>query len=278
MIRAVGLIVALLITAFVGRGGHTAETNFADIARIMEADRLVVALPTLARPPYVVDVEGEMPQGFDLWLARELAAALGVELQLDRTAVSSDELVDLVAAGTADLALGGIFVTARRALTVLFTRPYVREAPSLLLHRRDAMPFHSTCPTLDEITDLLVEPDQVAVQKGSQPEAIARRLEPDAKPKLFDDPAEQFTAVLAGDVLISVHNEAQSRYLLHKQPSAHIKIRSCLGGARSLLVAIAVRPDAPNLLHWVETFLDVELIDLTAEELLQFGEREKLWP
>jgi polar amino acid transport system substrate-binding protein len=272
------LIAALLIIAFAIKDGHTAETNFADIERIIEARQLVVALPALARPPYVIDVEGEAPQGFDAWLAHKLAAALDVDLRLDRTATTSDELVDLVSAGKADLALGGIFVTAERALKVRFTRPYVREAPSLLLHRRETMPFHSICPTLDEITDLLVKPNQVAVQKGSRVEAVVHQLVPDAVPKLFDDPVEQFAAIRAGDVLISVHNEAQSRYLLHEQPSARIQIRSCLGGARSLLVAIAVPPDAPDLLRWVDTFLEVELIDLTAEELLQFGEREKLWP
>lgn len=277
MIRTVGLIVALVV-AFWSRGGDAAETGFADLDRIIGAGRLVVALPALERPPYVVDVDGQEPQGVDPWLARQLAAALEVELQLDRSATSSDQLVDLVAAGNADLALGGILVTARRALEVRFSRPYVREAPSLLLHRRDTMPFHSTCPTLSEITGLLAEPDQVALQKGSQTEAIVHQLVPDAAPKLFDDPLEQFAAVLAGDVLVSIHNEAQSRYLLHQQPSARIQIRSCLGGARSHLVAIAVRPDAPDLLRWVDTFLEVELIDMTAEELLQFGEREKLWP
>jgi polar amino acid transport system substrate-binding protein len=276
--RAVGLIPALLIIAFAIRDGHTAETNFADIERIIKARQLVVALPALARPPYVIDVEGEAPQGFDAWLAHKLAAALDVDLRLDRSATTSDELVDLVSAGKADLALGGIFVTAERALRVRFTRPYVREAPSLLLNRRGTMPFHSTCPTLDEMKDLLIKPNQVAVHKGSKVEAVVRQLVPDAAPKLFDEPVKQLAAVRAGDVLVSIHNEAQSRYLLDQQPSARIQIRSCLGGARSLLVAIAVRPDAPDLQRWVDTFLEAELLDLTAEELLQFGKQEKLWP
>jgi ABC-type amino acid transport substrate-binding protein len=140
------------------------------------------------------------------------------------------------------------------------------------------MPFHNTCPTLDEMKDLLIKPNQVAVHKGSKVEAVVRQLVPDAAPKLFDEPVKQLAAVRAGDVLVSIHNEAQSRYLLDQQPSARIQIRSCLGGARSLLVAIAVRPDAPDLQRWVDTFLEAELLDLTAEELLQFGKREKLWP
>ena len=140
------------------------------------------------------------------------------------------------------------------------------------------MPFHDTCPNLDEITEVLAKPGQVALQKGSRAEAIARKLVPDAAPRLYDDPHQQFDAILAGEVLISVHTEAQSRYLLHKQPSARIQVRSCLSGARSYLVAIASHPDSPDLQRWLDTFLEVELIDLTAEELLQFGEREELWP
>ena len=278
MIRALCLAATTMIIGFWGHGGYAAESRFADVNRIIGAGRLVVALPARQRPPYVVDVEGQEPQGFDPWLARRLAEVLKVELQLDRSAKSSDDLVDLVAAGKADLALGGLLVTAERAMRVRFSRPYIREAPTLLLHRRDTMPFHDTCPTLDEITEVLAKPGQVALQNGSRAEAIARELVPDAAPKLYDDPHQQFDAILAGEVLISVHTEAQSRYLLRQQPSARIQVRSCLGGARSYLVAIAVRPDMPDLQRWLDTFLEVELIDLTAEELLQFGEREELWP
>ncbi|MDJ0972289.1 MAG: transporter substrate-binding domain-containing protein [Kiloniellales bacterium] len=278
MIRALCLAATIMTMGFWGHGGYAAESGFADLNRIIGVGRLVVALPARQRPPYVVDVEGQEPQGFDPWLARRLAEVLKVELQLDRSAKSSDDLVDLVAAGKADLALGGLLVTAERAMQVRFTRPYIREAPTLLLHRRDTMPFHDTCPTLDEITEVLAKPGQVALQNGSRAEAIARELVPDAAPKLYDDPHQQFDAILAGEVLISVHTEAQSRYLLRQQPSARIQVRSCLGGARSYLVAIAVRPDMPDLQRWLDTFLEVELIDLTAEELLQFGEREELWP
>jgi polar amino acid transport system substrate-binding protein len=199
-------------------------------------------------------------------------------LQLDRTGSSSDELIDLVAAGKADLALGGILVSARRAMKVHFSRPYIREAPSWLLNRRSTLSFHSTCPTLEEMIKLIGKPNQVALQKGSPAEEIARQLAPKGVPKLFDDPLKQFDAVLAGDVLVSIQSEAQARYLLQKKPSAQIKIRLCLGSARSRPVAIAVRPDAPDVLRWVNTFLQVNLIDLTAEELLKFGEQEKLWP
>ncbi len=278
MIRAFCLAAASLVTVLWGYGANAAESGFANLDRIIGAGRLVVALPARQRPPYVVDVEGQEPKGFDPWLARRLADVLEVELQLVRSAKSSDDLVDLVAAGKADLALGGLLVTAERALKVRFSRPYIREAPTLLLHRRDTMPFHDTCPTLEEITEVLAKPGQVALQKGSRAEAVARQLVPDAAPKLYEDPNQQFAAILAGEVLISAHTEAQSRYLLRQQPSARIQVRSCLGGARSHLVAIAVRPDMPDLQRWLDTFLEVELLDLTAEELLQFGEREELWP
>jgi len=237
-----------------------------------------VALPRLDNPPYVIEVKGKELQGFDVWLARQLAAALEIDLQLDRTGTSSDELIDLVAAGKADLALGGILISSRQALKVRFSRPYIREAPSWLLSRRRTLSFHSTCPTLAEMRKLGEEPNQVALQKGSRVEETAHQQAPKGVPKLFNDPLKQFDAVLSGDVSVSIHTEAQARYLLHKNPGARIKIRLCLGGARSFLVAIAVRPDAPDLLRCVNTFLQVRLIDMTAEELLKFGEQEKLWP
>ena len=278
MIRTSSLVVALLVVAFWSGFGNAMESSFADLDRIIDAGQLVVALPRRDNPPYVIEVEGQKLQGFDVWLARKLAAALQVDLQLDRTRTSSDELIDLVAAGKADLALGGILVSARRAMKVHFSRPYIRAAPGWLLNRRNTVSFHTACPTFEEMKKLIEEPNQVALQKGSWVEESARQLAPKGVPKLFDDPLKQFDAVLAGNVAVSIQTEAQARYLLHKRPSARIKIRLCLGGARSHLVAIAVRPDAPDLLRWVNTFLQVNLIDLTAEELLKFGEQEKLWP
>lgn len=110
MIRTSSLVVALLVVAFWSGFGNAMESSFADLDRIIDAGQLVVALPRRDNPPYVIEVEGQKLQGFDVWLARKLAAALQVDLQLDRTRTSSDELIDLVAAGKADLALGGILV------------------------------------------------------------------------------------------------------------------------------------------------------------------------
>jgi polar amino acid transport system substrate-binding protein len=278
MIRTSSLAAALLVVAFWSGFGNALESSFPDLERIIDAGKLVVALPRIENPPYVIEGQGQELQGFDVWLARQLAAALEVDLQLDRTGASSAELIDLVAAGKADLALGGILVSALQAMKVRFSRPYIREAPSWLLNRRSTLFFQSTCPTLEEMRKLIEEPNKVALQKGSRVEETARRMAPKGVPRLFDDPLKQFDAVLAGDILVSIHTEAQARYLLHKKPSARIKIHLCLGGARSYLVAIAVRPDAPDLLRWVNTFLEARLIDMTAEELLKFGEQEKLWP
>jgi polar amino acid transport system substrate-binding protein len=278
VIRVVARICGLCALAVGAGGAHASETVFPDIARIEEAGHLRVAIPAPPDPPYVVDVAGGEAQGFDIWLAGELAKALGVELIVDRSARTAADVIARVSRGEADVGLGGIGVTLGAAKRVRFSRPYVREPATLLVNRQKALQFHGACPSLDEAGELLAQDGAVAVTRGSSAETAVSALFPDASPRLYDDEDREFAAVLSGDVIIGVFDEAGARYRLHQKPGARIRVRLCLGGGAIHQIAIAVRPDAPDLRNWIDIFLQRNLLDLTAQELLEFGEREKLWP
>jgi polar amino acid transport system substrate-binding protein len=278
MIRILVWIFGCCALAVGASGSHASDTVFRDIARIEGAGHLRVAIPASARPPYIVDVVGQEPQGFDIWLANELAHALGVELIVDRSARTAADVITLVSRGEVDVGLGGIGVTLEAAKRVRFSRPYVREPATLLVNRQKALSLQGTCPSLDEAGELLAQDGVVALTKGSSAETAVGALFPDASPRLYDDEDREFAAVLSGDVIIGVFDEAGARYRLHQSPGARIRARLCLGGGAIHQIAIAVRPDAPNLRDWIDIFLQRNLLDLTAQELLEFGEREKLWP
>lgn len=278
MIRVVAGICGCCALAVGAGGAHASETVFPDIARIEEAGHLRVALPASARPPYVVDVAGQEPQGFDIWLANGLAEALGVDLIVDRSAATAADVIARVSRGEVDVGLGGIGVTLEAAKRVRFSRPYVRESATLLVNMQKALPFHSACPSFEEVGELVVQEGMMAVAEGASAETAVRALFPDASPRLYEDEERLFAAVVSGDVMIGVFDEAGVHYRLHQDPGARIRVRLCVGSGAVHQIAIAVRPDAPDLRDWIDIFLQRHLLDLTAQELLEFGEREKLWP
>lgn len=67
------------------------------------------------------DANGE-PQGFDVETCKDVAAALGVELELVET--PAPQRIPSLVAGTTDVSIAGTTATLERAKTVTFTRPY----------------------------------------------------------------------------------------------------------------------------------------------------------
>ena len=75
--------------------------------------------------------------GMDVELAQALASDLGVGVEFFQ--VEYDELRDLLAKGTCDIAMSGVAITSERAAALLFSAPYLDETLAFVTrdHLRD---------------------------------------------------------------------------------------------------------------------------------------------
>ena len=105
----------------------------ADLHRICNRGRLRVARYGGQRPPFFSGGDGGW-QGFDVDLAADIARRLGVEVE-SKLAASFDEVVDMVAAGDADLAISKLSITLERSQRVRFSKPYMAVYQTLLINR-----------------------------------------------------------------------------------------------------------------------------------------------
>ena len=108
-----------------------------DLKRICASGRLVVARYQGQRPPFFFRGEGGQWQGFDVDLAGDIAERLGVEYQ-PRLAASFNDVVDLVADGSADLGISKLSITLERSQRVRFSKPYMTVYQTLLVNRLSA--------------------------------------------------------------------------------------------------------------------------------------------
>jgi polar amino acid transport system substrate-binding protein len=224
-----------------------------DLKPIMDRGKLVVALRSEDVAPVVsTDAAGALG-GFDVDLARALARQLGVEPEFRRQARSSDEVVDAVARGEADIGMGLLSVRAEWAMHVLFTRPYTQQAIAALVNRKRAVALGGRCPT--DIRALARQPGQIGIQRQSAIAGWFQEGVPDAKLQEFVRLDALFEAALAGKVLLTVQGEIGARVLLHAHPAASIQLQLCVLEMRPDPIAIAVRPDAPGLARWIDAFL-----------------------
>ena len=105
-----------------------------DIKMLVKRGELRVAIyADSSLSPFVI-IKGKQIEGYNVDMARAVAAELGVKLRIDR-ASSYNDAVALVAKGKDDIAISNVTATPERALSVSFTTPYYSMPQSLIIQK-----------------------------------------------------------------------------------------------------------------------------------------------
>ena len=153
-------IFLLLVISFSGCVNQEKETDPA-IQKIKDAGKLVVGTSTPYEPMEYID-NGKYV-GFDIDVAREIATALGVELEIKD--MDFDDLLDAVEAGTVDISIAAITITLERSEQVLFSNAYLNAGQVIIVNE--------TNTDINNENDL--ENKIVGVQEGTTSEDEALR-------------------------------------------------------------------------------------------------------
>jgi len=111
-------IIFLLVISFSGCVNQEEKIDPA-IQKIKDADKLVVGTSTPYEPMEYTDENGDII-GFDIDVAREIASALDVKLEIKDLVF--DDLLDAVEDGSVDIAIAAITITIDRSEQVLFSK------------------------------------------------------------------------------------------------------------------------------------------------------------
>jgi arginine/lysine/histidine/glutamine transport system substrate-binding/permease protein len=147
---AIGLICVFMIAACGPSGEEAPATDGAS----PEATTLTVATEP-AFPPFESQAEGGGYEGFDIDLMNAIGEAAGVTIEFQ--SLPFDGIIPALQAGTVDAAISAMTITAERAQTVDFSRPYFKAGLAI------AVPESNT-----DITSLEnLESKRIAVQIGT---------------------------------------------------------------------------------------------------------------
>ncbi|MFQ5551676.1 MAG: substrate-binding periplasmic protein, partial [Gemmatimonadales bacterium] len=252
-----------------------ADTKYLpDIQRIVDKGELAVAVIAQDIPPMIVTGEKGRLQGFDPELARAIAKALGVEVKFIRRARTFDEVVEQVASGVADVGISYLTQTPRRAMRIYFTRHYLTQNWSLLVNRVQSIRNGWDCPDFPELEVAAKQEGKIGVLRGSSSAQLLETAIPEALPERFKSFVEMETAVRNGKVVASLQGEILARGILRRYPRLRIYMKLCEMRDTDDLIAIAVRPDAPNLRYWLNVFLESRGIEFNADTIFQ---HEGIW-
>lgn len=236
-----------------------------DIERIVARNELVVAIPSFDSMPFYFSQDGEL-KGFDIELARNIAASLKVPVRFSRKAQSFDELVDIVARGEADLAVGKLSRTTSRVQRVRFSQPYVVFHHALAINRVELAKM-AKGRSMDE----LIRDFQGTIgvlRKSSFVEFAQKNF---AKAKLVEMP-DWHTALNAlnkGEVTALYRDEFEIKRLLKKDPAAALTLRTVTLTDTVDSIGVAVNPTSRQLLALVDMYLSQQVERPTADTILK---------
>jgi polar amino acid transport system substrate-binding protein len=178
-----------------------------DLQDVLNTGTLRVGVTLFA--PWAARAQDGQLVGFEVDVARQLAADMGVQAQLFPYDI--DRLIPALEAGDIDIIAAGLTITPERALHVNFSAPYQESGIGLATHvERTASVTDAAALDSETYTIAAVE-DSVGAQ-------LAQRLWPRARVQVFPSIEAASEALLAGEVHGYVEDEPVPTFLSLEHP------------------------------------------------------------
>ena len=244
MKRFVKIISLVLALALVLSSAAAAE-GFRTLDDIKASGKLVIGLFSDKKPFGYVDENGEY-QGYDVYLARRLAADLGVELE--PVSLDAPNRIEFLQSYKVDIVLANFTYTEERAKQVDFALPYMKVALGVV----------------SPDSALITEPEQLngktlIVSKGTTAETFFEANYPEVNLLKFDSYTEAYIALLdgRGDALSTDNTEVLAWAI--ENPGFTVGIES-LGSLDTIAPAVQKGNDT------VLAFVNDEIVKLADEQ------------
>lgn len=236
-----------------------------DLAAILERRKIVVAMTTDDQRPFFMAGPDGTLTGLDADMAAEIAGELGVKLEINRSAKSFNDTVDLVARGEADVAISKLSCTLSRGKKVIFTRPYLVLRKALLVNRMAASRLRGKRRLPDFIQQLR---GRIGVIGGSSYVGFAQQMFSGAKVIEYASWDEVVAAVKKGEVLAAFRDELEVKKVILLDPKARLTLHAVVFKDSRDPIAMAVHDESPHLLAWLNQYLSLRPAELTVDGIL----------
>ena len=178
-------------------------------------------------------------EGFDVDLARMIADALGVKLEL--VPATAANRIPYLLTDKADINVAAMSVTAERAKQVMYSAPYADT--SLAVYGAKSANVRSGA----DLAKL-----KVSVAKGTTEDIILTGVAPAADIMRMEDNATSVQAYLSGQAALLAANSVVVVELAKKNPSKEFDFKFAL---RRAPAHVTVKLGEHNLLRWIDTFI-----------------------
>ena len=239
-------VLALGVTA--GASAQSARQELAGesvLETILQRGAINIGLSAFV-PWAMRDRNGDLV-GFEIDVAKKVAEDMGVEVNFVPTAW--DGIIPALIAGKFDVIISGMSVTARRNLTVNFTRPYARTGYIVIANTKLAEE-----KGIDGLADLNREDVTIASRRGSTGAEAMNRHFPKARKIYFDDDTLSVQEVANGKIEAASSTPPKAAFEIERRGDV-LRIVSAeqLSPTREAFALRKGDPDALNFFdNWIQ--------------------------
>jgi polar amino acid transport system substrate-binding protein len=190
-------------------------------------------------PPFSSSNVNRELEGFDVDLAKMVAEALGVKLEL--VPATAANRIPYLLTDRADMNIAAMSVTAERAKQVMYSAPYADT--SLAVYGPKATVVKSAA----DVTKM-----KTSVAKGTTEDIVLSALNPNADIMRTEDNATAVQAYLSGQSQLLAANSVVVVELAKKNPSKEFDFKVAL---RRAPAHVTIKLGEHNLLRWLDTFI-----------------------
>lgn len=237
----------------------------ADIQRILDRGKLVVAVLGTDNAPFFMEDGNRQLTGLDVKIAQGLADELGVDLEFNRSAETFDEVVDQVYQLKADIAISKLSRTLSRAKRVQFSRPYVAMRQGLLVNRLQLAQQIQGQQVIEAIRNFS---GKMGVIQGSSYVGFIQQKFPNATIEEYPAWDDIVKAVIRGDLQAAYRDELEVKKIILKNPDAALRLQTIALTDTNDKIAMALPWDSDHLQAFVNQYLDTFSHDYTAALVL----------
>lgn len=217
------------------------------------------------QPWAMKDKKGELI-GFEIDVATRLAEDMGVKVEFVPTAWSG--IIPALLTGKFDVIIGGMGITAQRALQVNFSNPYDFSGMSIVAHKKLAAGF-------DSLEDFNSADVQVAVKLGTTAVTAAKKYLPKAKLRMFDTEPQAYQELRNGNVHAVVGNAPRPAYeAVDYSDTLFLPIKSTFTKEP---IGFAMRKGDPDTLAFFNSWITITTLEGWLQERHDYWFGSKDW-
>lgn len=216
----------------------------ADLQDILSAGKVRIGVPVDVAPFGSNDANNN-PVGLDVDMARNIAEALGVELELQQ--ITGANRIPYLLTEKLDIVISVMGATPQRALQIAFSSPYSGISGGVFGPKSIAV------TSADELTD-----ETIAVARGTTQDLLLTKLAPDANIQRYDDDATAAAAFTSGQAELFATADIVAKVMMNQDPSLELYPKFIMMFNPT---HIGVRHDSPELLQWLNTYVFLGMLD-----------------